>query len=117
MPPSPSFFAKIRERAFAPVDIASLVFFRVAFGLIMVWETILLRNQIAKAGLHPRFLFKYYGFSWVKRRPENGLQLHSALLARFAACGAAALWSRITATLLCLSCTYFFLLAHARYLH
>ena len=33
-----SFIIKFRDRAFAPVDIASLIFFRVAFGLLMVWE-------------------------------------------------------------------------------
>jgi len=33
-----SFLTKLRSRAFAPVDIASLVFFRIAFGLLMAWE-------------------------------------------------------------------------------
>jgi len=33
-----SFFTKLQSRAFAPVDIASLVFSRIAFGLLMAWE-------------------------------------------------------------------------------
>jgi hypothetical protein len=117
MPPAPSILAKIRERAFAPVDIASLVFFRVAFGVIMVWETILLRNQIAASWLHPRFLFKYSGFVWVRPWPENGLYLHWALLGVFAACVAAGFLYRISATLFFLSCTYFFLLDEGRYVN
>jgi vitamin K-dependent gamma-carboxylase len=117
MPPAPSILAKIRERAFAPVDIASLVFFRVAFGLVMVAETILLRNQIAGTWIHPRFLFNYYGFSWVQPWPENGLYLHWTLLGIFAAFVAAGLFYRFSAALLCLSCTYFFLLDEGRYVN
>jgi vitamin K-dependent gamma-carboxylase len=117
MPPTPSILQKIRERAFAPVDIASLVFFRVAFGLVMVGEAILLRNQIAGTWIHPRFLFKYYGFSWVQPWPENGLYLHWTLLGIFAAFVAVGLFYRFSAALLCLSCTYFFLLDEGRYVN
>jgi hypothetical protein len=30
--------ANLQRNAFKPVDIASLVFFRVVFGLLMVWD-------------------------------------------------------------------------------
>jgi vitamin K-dependent gamma-carboxylase len=29
---------KLQTRAFAQVDIASLIFFRIAFGLLMTWQ-------------------------------------------------------------------------------
>src|SRR5438105_14035308 len=35
---SKTFLARVREHAFAQVDIASLVFFRIAFGLLMTWQ-------------------------------------------------------------------------------
>ena len=117
MPSRRSIFAKIREHAFARVDIASVVFFRLAFGLVMVAETILLRNQIATTWLRPRFLFKYYGFSWVQPWPENGLYLHWALLGILAALVAIGLFYRFSATLFFLSCTYFFLLDEGRYVN
>jgi vitamin K-dependent gamma-carboxylase len=28
----------LRNRLFSPVDIASIIYFRIAFGLIMLWE-------------------------------------------------------------------------------
>jgi len=45
----------------------------------MVAEIILFRNQIAIAWIQPRFLFKYYGFSWVQPWPGNGLYSHWAV--------------------------------------
>ncbi len=62
-----SFLTKLQSRAFAPIDIASLVFFRIAFGLLMAWEVCrYFRNGwIYFFWLEPRILFKYYGFSWV----------------------------------------------------
>lgn len=83
----------------------------------MVAETIFLRNQIAATWLHPRFLFKYYGFSWVQPWPENGLYLHWALLGIFAALIAVGLFYRFSATLFFLSCAYFFLLDEGRYVN
>ena len=99
------------------MDIASLVFFRITFGLVMVAETIFLRNQIAATWLRPRFLFKYYGFSWVQPWPENGLCLHWALFGIFAALVAVGLFYRFSATLFFLSCAYFFLLDEGRYVN
>src|SRR5438128_1215660 len=112
-----SLLARIRKHAFALVDIASLVFFRVAFGLVMIWQVILLRNQVVGTWLRPRFLFKYYGFSWVHLWPGNGLYIHGTVLAILAALVAAGFLYRISAVLLFLSCSYFFLLDEARYVN
>ena len=109
--------AKLQNRAFAAVDIASLVFFRIAFGLLMVCEIWILRHQIAASWIHPRFLFKYYGFSWVHPWPGNGLYLHWYAMGVFAFFIAIGFFCRLNAALFCLSYTYFFLLDEGRYVN
>src|SRR2546423_535222 len=109
--------AKLQNRAFAAVDIASLVFFRIAFGLLMVCEVWILRHQIAGSWIYPRFLFKYYGFSWVHPWPGNGLYLHWYAMGVFAFLIAIGFLYRLNAALFCLSYTYFFLLDEGRYVN
>ena len=110
---------KVRERAFAQVDIASLIFFRIAFGLLMVWEV--WRNfslhLIAANWIAPRFLFKFYGFSWVHPWPNNWLYIHWGALGLFAFFVAIGFLYRASAILLFLSYAYFFLLDESRYVN
>src|ERR1700693_4955052 len=114
-----SFLPKAPNRAFAPVDIASLVFFRVTFGLLMVWEVCrYFRNEsIYHFWLEPKFLFKYYGFSWVHPWPGNWLYIHWAVLGVLALFVAFGFLYRISAALMFLSYAYFFLLDEARYVN
>src|SRR3977135_3352725 len=86
MPVHQSFLEKLQKSAFAPIDIAPLVFFRIAFGLLMVGHVswYFSDHRIASFWLEPRFLFKYYGFSWVHPWPGNGLYLHWGALGLFA---------------------------------
>src|SRR5713226_4337900 len=114
-----SFLMKLRKGAFAPVDIASLVFFRIAFGLLMIWEVCryFAYHWIGSSWLEPRFLFKYYGFSWVHPWPGNGLYIHWAALGLFALFIASGFLYRVSAVLFFLSYTYFFLLDEARYVN
>ena len=60
-----AFLAGLRTRAFGPVDIASIVFFRVAFGFLMAWHVwnYFTAHRIAAYWLEPHLLFKYYGLS------------------------------------------------------
>lgn len=111
-----SFLAKLRERAFAPLDIASLVFFRITFGLLMVWE-VCARFAHGWIWLEPRFLFKYYGFSWVQPWPGHWLYIHWAALGIFALFVAAGFLYRVSAVLFFLSYAYFFLLDEASYVN
>ncbi|MEP7014447.1 MAG: HTTM domain-containing protein [Verrucomicrobiota bacterium] len=114
-----SFPKKVVEDAFAPVDIASLVFFRIAFGLLMLWEV--LRNfshhQIALYWIEPRFLFNYYGFSWVHPWPGSGLYVHWAVLGVLALFIAAGFLYRLSAALFFLGYAYTFLLDEALYVN
>jgi vitamin K-dependent gamma-carboxylase-like protein len=109
--------AQIQKRAFAPIDIASLVFFRIAFGVVMVSEVWILRSQIAASWIYPRFLFKYSGFSWVQPWPGNGLYIHWYVMGAFAFFIAIGFFYRLNAALFCLSYTYFFLLDEGRYVN
>ena len=106
-------------RLFAPVDIASLVFFRVAFGVIMVWEVAyyFVRGWIPRYFIDPSFHFTYYGFGWVQPWPGYGMYLHFLALGVLAACIAFGLWYRVSIVLFFLGFTYVFLLDQALYLN
>jgi vitamin K-dependent gamma-carboxylase len=109
----------VQKRAFTAVDIASLNFFRIAFGLLMVWEVgrYFHYGWIATYWIEPRFLFKYYGFSWVQPWPGNGLYIHWAALGVLALFIAVGLLYRVSATLFFLGYTYAFLLDESRWLN
>src|SRR5947208_4851623 len=96
-----SFLTKLRDGAFTPVDIASLVFFRIAFGLLMIWDVwrYWTNHWVAAYWLQPRFLFKYPGFSWVQPWPGNGLSIHWVALGVFALFIAAGFFYRLSAVL------------------
>ena len=66
------------SRLFTPVDIASLVYFRIVFGAIMFWEVIryFQYDGIKRYYLDPKFLFTYYGFEWIKPWPGDGMYYH-----------------------------------------
>ena len=112
-----TFVAKLGDRAFGEVDIASLAFFRVAFGFLLVWHLaeFFTEDRIRLYWLEPRFLFKYYGFSWVHSWPGAGLYLHFAVLIALAAFLTIGFLYRISAILLFLGYTYSFLLDEARW--
>lgn len=114
-----SFLAKVRRRAFERIDIASLVWFRVAFGLLMAWEVWLhfSHGWIRAYWIEPSFLFKYYGFSWVQPWPGNGLYIHWALLGLLALFIAAGLFYRVSTVLFFLGFTYTFLLDESQWMN
>ncbi len=107
------------DRLFAPVDIASLVYFRIAFGLILLVnvQRYFANGWIRLEFIRPRFHFTYYGFGWVHPWPGNGMYIHFAalgVLAFFIAIGFA---YRVSAILFFLGFTYTFLLEESVYLN
>jgi vitamin K-dependent gamma-carboxylase len=114
-----SFFSTIRRRAFERVDIASIVFFRIAFGSLIVWQVwkYFVQGTVATLWIEPRFLFKYYGFSWVHPWPPQMLYIHWAAVGIFAFFVAIGFCYRISTVLLWLCYTYFFLLDEARFVN
>src|SRR6185503_14841474 len=104
---------------FEPVDISFLVFFRIVFGGIILWEAYryFTNGWISRYFVEPAVTFSYYGFSWVKPWPGSGMYIHFFVLGLAAACVMAGFLYRIAAPVLFLAFTYFFLLDQTRYLN
>ncbi|HEY8379485.1 MAG TPA: HTTM domain-containing protein, partial [Nannocystis sp.] len=107
--------ASLARRLFAPVDIASLVWFRVAFGLLLLVEVLRHADTIAPTYIRPAFHFTYYGFDWIRPWPGDGMYLHFAVLGLAAACLAVGFCYRLAAAVCFLGLGYWFLLEQARY--
>lgn len=109
--------ARVRSSAFTPVDIASIVFFRVTFGLLMAWHVWAYYTEHRLTGffLEPHLLFNYYGFAWVHPWPGNGLYIHKIVMAVLGLFIAAGFIYRASVALFFFSYLYFFLLDQARY--
>lgn len=114
-----NFWRRFGAALFNPVDISFLVFFRVLFGGIMLWEVYryFTYGWIARYFIEPAVNFTYYGFSWVKPWPGRGMYIHFLVLGVAAACVMAGFVYRIAATVFFLAFTYTFLLDHTRYLN
>ncbi len=109
----------IAQRAFAPVDIAPLVWFRVVFGGLMcieIWR-FFSNELIVPFYVEPPFLFKFYGFGWVHPLPAAALKLLFLVLAVLSQLMVLGLFYRLAATLFFIGFTYVFLLEEARYLN
>src|SRR5215211_2985752 len=76
------------QRLFAPVDVASLVYFRIAFGLILFYEVLryFAYGWIRDYYIDPSFHFTYYGFDWIKPWPGDGMYVHFVALGILALC-------------------------------
>ena len=118
-PASETPLAVFRRRLFAPVDIAILVYFRIFFGLILLWEVkrYFAADWIGRYWIEPTFLFKYYGFEWVRPWPGIGMYLHFLGLGAAALCMVLGLFYRVAAVLFFVGFTYAFLLEQTRYLN
>ena len=116
---APSFIARLSQRAFAPVEIAPLVWFRIAFGAIMLVEVgrYFAHGWIERYFIAPGFMFKYHGFGWVQPWPGELMKLHFFALGVLALGVAFGVFFRFAAALLFLGFTYVFLLDQARYLN
>ena len=91
--------SSILSRLFAPVDAASLALFRIAFGLIMLWEVwrFLDNNWMGRYFTGKEFYFKYWPFEFVQPWPADGMFIHLGLMAFFAACIVMGLFYRVSA--------------------
>ena len=115
---------RLLDRLTAPVDIASLALFRIAFGGILVvqflgyFATVILgRDYIAESWINPPVHFKYYGFAWVNAWPGIGMYLHIAALAVLAFMIMRGIRYRVSTALFCIGFGYLFLLEQATYLN
>ena len=118
-----SFYNPIKKilykKLFSPIDIFSLIFIRICFGLIMLWEvTRYFKHEwISAYYIKPIFHFKYYGFSWIQPWANNGMYLHFYIMGALAILITIGLFYRFATILFFLSFTYIFLLDEAQYLN
>lgn len=110
---------RLQSFLFAPIDIAPLVYFRIAFGAIMMWEVgrYFSYGWIDMYYIDPDFLFSFYGFDWVKPWPGIGMYLHFAGMGTLALCIMIGLWYRTAMVLFFAAFSYVFLLAPTHYLN
>lgn len=111
--------ATLVERLQAPTDNSSIVLFRVAFGLLMLWEVqrYLSYGWVASEYIDTVYRFPYVGFEWVQPWPGIGMYVHFYALAILAVCIAVGFFYRISAILFFLGITYVFLLDKAHFLN
>ncbi|HYH11476.1 MAG TPA: HTTM domain-containing protein [Thermomicrobiales bacterium] len=112
-------FNTLVARLFAPVDNSSIVVFRIAFGLVMLWEVnrYLSYGWVADYYIDPPYNFPYIGFEWIKPWPGNWMYVHFYALALLAGFIALGLFYRVSTTLFFLGFTYVFMLEKGHYLN
>ena len=109
--------AQLSQAILAPTDVASLVFVRAGFGLLMFWEIMRYYyfGWVEELFVKPQFHFQYEYFRWVVPIPGTGMYLLFACLGVLALMIACGLFYRVSTTLFFLGYTYLFLLDKAFY--
>ena len=107
------------KNLFAQVDIASMVVFRIAVGLIMLWEVTRYfdHNWIFKYWIKPKYNFTYWPFDWVSPFEGDGMYIFFYFLGVISVFIAIGFLYRISTVLFFFSFSYIFLLEQARYLN
>jgi vitamin K-dependent gamma-carboxylase len=107
------------RRCFAPVDIASLAAFRIAFGGLMLWEILraITGGWVYELFIAPKFHLTYPGFSWVQPLPGGGMQVLFWLLVVAALGMMLGFLYRLSATVFFLGFTWVFLIEATEYLN
>ena len=107
----------LSKRILEPTDVASVVVFRVGFGLLMFWEVtrFFYFGWVEELFAKPQFHFQYEWFKWVIPFPGDGMYLLFSALGILALMIAFGLFYRIAAILFFLGYTYVFLIDQASY--
>jgi hypothetical protein len=107
-------------KPFSPIDIASLVFFRIVFGILGfadilgVWAY----YHLYKGYFDPdKFQFKYMGFEWARPLPEPFMSIVFIVLLAVALLIAVGRWYRACTLVFFVGFSYVFLLEKALYLN
>ena len=112
-----SWGSRLLNGLLSPVDIASLVVFRMGFGLIAAWWAVdyLVRGRMNAAYIVPKFHFTYYGFDWIQPWPASGMHLHFVVLGLTAVAIAVGFYYRAATIVFAFGLTYVFLLDRTNY--
>ena len=109
----------ILQKLFEPSDVASLVYFRIIFGAIMLWEVFRYfdSNRISVYWIEPVFHFTYYGFDWIRPLPGDAMYLHFIVMGILSVCIIIGFKYRIATILFFFAFSYMFLVEQSRYLN
>ena len=115
--PSALVLNRVGARLFAPVDIAAVVYFRILFYSIMLWDVwrYWQNGWIKEYYIDPTFHFTYYGLGWIRPLPGGAMYALFLALAALAACCLLGFRYRIAAPLFALGNAYVFLLDETTY--
>ncbi len=104
---------------FSKVDISTLAFFRVAFGLLMLISTLRYwaNGWVYSQLIEPTHFFHYYGFEWIKPLPELGIHIVYLIMVLATAAIALGYFYRIAAALFFILFTYTELIDITNYLN
>lgn len=104
---------------FRQVDASSLIFFRIFFGLIMLWEMFryLSKGWITEMFTRPTYHFNYWPFDFLSPLPGNGMTWLFIGMAILSLCIMTGLFYRFASIAFFLSFSYMFLLEQTRYLN
>lgn len=113
------FVHKLHRLLFSPVEIAWLVFFRIAFGGIMLWEVwrYFVLGRISRNYIEPHFHFKYFGFDWVRPWDGDGMYHHFYVLGLLSFCILVGFHYRLATVLFFLGFTQVFLIDQTQHLN
>ncbi len=106
-------------RPFAKIEIAPLVFFRIFFGTVMLWEVwrYFEYNRIQRYFIQPEFFFSYFGFEWVKPLPGDGMIWLFHFMGALAVCIILGIGFRVVMPLFFLAFSYMYLIDKTWYLN
>ena len=109
--------SKIKIFLSKPTDISSLVFLRVSFGLLMLWELsrFFVYGWVDELYIQQVFHFKYEWFSWVEPLPGPGMYVVFGLLWICSILIAIGLFYQMAITMFFGLYTYIFLIDQAYY--
>ena len=107
----------LSKRIMEPTDVASVVMFRVGFGMLLFWEVtrFFYFDWVEDLFAKPQFHFQYEWFSWVIPLPGYGMFLLFGSLGILALMITLGLFYRVATIIFFLGYTYIFLIDQAYY--
>ncbi|MCH2212668.1 MAG: HTTM domain-containing protein [Fuerstiella sp.] len=109
----------VSRQLFVPVDISFLAFFRIVYGLTMLWyaSSLIISDEgwIKRLYIDPVFHFTWYGFEWIRPWPGAGMYIHFVVMVALSICVTFGFYYRIAAPFLCACFSYLFLLEQTSY--
>jgi hypothetical protein len=111
--------ASWRDRLFEPIDIASIAFFRICLGLLLLHDMYRFHafGAIKAFYIDPPYQFAFFGLDFIKPLPGNGMYLLFAVLTVCTVLITIGLFYRVAITVFVIGFTYIFLLDETRYLN